>query len=292
MKIKTRNYLLTQVSIVLNECHKLVSQLSLIVLEEGEDCQEVPEEVKVCREVLEEEVKVCQSTQLPMSEIYNDYWWDDSVSKLSQFSAESYSLLSPPVYTDPLLTQLSESNQSESIMSSPAENHQSTSQTNANDDKLIDDVLSVISWSSPNDVYNNKWREKRLDNVVDLEFREMWRNSLKIFFDQDEVVPVLSPPPPVTRYPTIDLTNVDSRRIAHVPKPQSCAVLGCSDDPNFYERISWDVPGCNYWRPQPHGSKHGYVTVMGVVTPPTTPVHGYVWSDTDGWVLNAVKPPD
>ena len=120
----------------------------------------------------------------------------------------------------------------------------------------------------------------------------MWRNSLIIFCDQEEVVPVLSPTPPVLRYPTIDLTNVDSRRIANVPKPQSCAVLGCSDDPNFYERISWDVSGPNYWRSQPHGSKLGYVMVMGFITPPTTPVHGYVWTDTDGWVPNAVKPPD
>ena len=42
-----------------------------------------------------------------MSEINNnDYWWDDYVSKLSQFSAEFYSLLTP-VYADPLPTQLS-----------------------------------------------------------------------------------------------------------------------------------------------------------------------------------------
>ena len=52
------------------------------------------------------------------------------------------------------------------------------------------------------------------------------------------------------------------------------------------------MSGPDYWRSQPHGSKLGYVTVMGVVTPPTTSVHGYIWSNTDGWVLNAVKPSD
>ena len=172
-------------------------------------------------------------------------------------------------------------------MSSVAENHQSTET-----EKFIADVLSIISWSSPNDVYNNKWREERLDNFVNPEFQEIWRNSLMIFCDQEEVVPISSSPPPVIRYPTIDLTNVDSQRIANVPKPQLCAVLGCSDDPNFYERISWDESGPNYWRSQPYGSKLGYVTVMGVVTPPTTPIYGYVWSDKEGWVLNAVKPSD
>ena len=175
MKVETRNYLLCQVSLVLDECHKLVSHLSSVsVLEETEVCQEVPEEGEVCQEVPEEvevcqvvpEAEVCQSTQLPTSEMNNnDYWWDDYVSKLSQFSAEFYSLLSL-VYADPLPTQISESDQSESIMSSVAEN-QSTSQIQMIDDKLIAEIFSVISWSSPSDVYNNKWREERLDNVVD-----------------------------------------------------------------------------------------------------------------------------
>ena len=132
MKVETRNYLLCQVSLVLDECHKLVSHLSSVsVLEETEVCQEVPEEVEVCQVVPEAEV--CQSTQLPTSEMNNnDYWWDDYVSKLSQFSAEFYSLLSL-VYADPLPTQISESDQSESIMSSVAEN-QSTSQIQMIDD--------------------------------------------------------------------------------------------------------------------------------------------------------------
>ena len=59
MKSKTRNYLLSQVSLVLDECHKLVSQLSVIVLEEGEVCQEVPDEGEVRQEVLAE-VEVCR----------------------------------------------------------------------------------------------------------------------------------------------------------------------------------------------------------------------------------------
>ena len=71
MKKETRNYLLSQVNVVLQECQILVSQLSKVVIDEDDVNVPVP-------------INECQ-----------DLWWDDYVSQLSQFSEEFYCLLSP-----------------------------------------------------------------------------------------------------------------------------------------------------------------------------------------------------
>ena len=64
MKKETRNFLLNQVSFVLNECHNLVSQLSAVVLEEDQVCQDVHEEDKVCQEVYEGRSRSLSSSPL------------------------------------------------------------------------------------------------------------------------------------------------------------------------------------------------------------------------------------
>ena len=314
MKKETRNYLLSQVNIVLQECQRLVSELSIIDVSHDDQDQDV-------RSFISASVShVSHAKEAPPEPDDSDqFWWDNYVSELSQFSSEFYSLVYDDLQDDLNQAhdddevrelQLGQHWRSECLLSPSCDPGDGRS-LQSNDrqsriqsinlkpkppvDKIIQKILSVISSSSPNYVYRKQWMQELIDNFINPEFQEIWRNSTIIFGheeEQEEVVSVSSPPPPVFRYPTIDLTNIDSRRIANVPRPQSCPVLGCSEDPNFYERISWDVSGPNYWRPQPHGSKLGYVTVMGVVTPPTTPVHGYVWSDTDGWVLNAVKPSD
>ena len=103
--------------------------------------------------------------------------------------------------------------------------------------------------------------------------------------------------PPVIRYPTIDITKCNIRSIANVPTPQKHPIHGCSDDPNFYNKI---VRGegdeshkqfIKFNRHGPFGVAYGYRTNLGIVPVPDEPVHGYVWQD-DGWVLCAVHPPD
>ena len=103
---------------------------------------------------------------------------------------------------------------------------QSSSPVRCFPDNWIQSVLSSISEAAPNNVYHNTRKE----------FREIWRNSLVMFRHEEEVVQISSPspPPPVIRYPTIDITKCNICSIANVPKPQKNPILGCSADPEFY----------------------------------------------------------
>ena len=300
MKEDIRKYLLSQVSIVLSECQKLVCQLSVIPNNEDDDqdCLSVSSSSSVMSAASSDVSYVTP----PEPDHYDQFWWDSYVSQLSQFSAEFYSLTSPVYgYADPLPTQSSEStniikHKSESIKSSLSR-RESTSLPNPDkNDKLISKLLSVISLSSSSNVYNRKWKEEKMNNFIYPEFRDIWINSLVMFCDQEEIVPVsISPSPPVIRYPTIDISKCNVRSIANVPKPQKYPVLGCSDDPDFYflSNTYTGKPTGGFYKCSPHGQKYGYRTNLGIVPVPDEPVHGYVWDGTDDssdWVLHAVKP--
>ena len=139
---------------------------------------------------------------------------------------------------------------------------QSSSPVRCFPDNWIQSVLSSISEAAPNNVYHNTRKEDKIDSFINLEFREIWRNSLVMFRYEEEVVQISSPSPPplVIRYPTINITKCNICSIANVPKPQKYPILGCSADPEFYMFS-----------------------------------RGYVWDGTDDssdWVLHAVKPKD
>ena len=95
-------------------------------------------------------------------------------------------------------------------------------------------------------------------------------------------------------YHTIDLFNVNSRFIENIPKPNHYPVLGVSQDPDFYHK--WypkDDTTKHFLKSFPHGALYGYETNIGIVAPPTDPIHGYIWSERFGsFVLHAVKPGD
>ena len=298
MKKETRNYLLSQVNVVLQECQILVSQLSKVVIDEDDVNVPVP-------------INECQ-----------DLWWDDYVSQLSQFSEEFYCLLSPvdAAQSEDLQHVINHDvgeaceqqpcqNQKLGCLLSPlhdpapgdgcrlhSDDRQSSNPIKPRVDQFINRLLSVISSSSPNYIYQKEWRQKKIDNFIYPDFLEIWRNSTVIFSEdaEEEVVSISSPPPPVIRYPTIDITKCNIRSIANVPKPQKYPILGCSDDPEFYvlSNSCYKATG-GYYKCSPHGEKYGYRTNLGIVPVPDKPVHGYVWDGTNDhsdWVLNAVKP--
>ena len=328
MKVQVRNYLLNQVSIVLNECYKLVSQLSEVV----------PEDYQVCQEVSSRSVPTTSPSESEIN--YDDFWWDEYRAELSQFSADFYCLLSPvnvdhdqheddqhqhDDHHEAPEQQPRQYRRSECLLS-PArdpgdgcclrpDDCQSSNPANfvqcpdANLSKrrllytptpnyFLNKLLSFLSTAAPNNVYNAKWKEDKIDNFIDPEFREMWRNVLTIFGEDDEeedIVSVLPPLPPI-RYPTIDITKCNTRSIANVPKPQKFPILGCSTDPEFYvlSHSCYKASG-DFYKCYPYGAKYGYRTNLGIVPVPDKPVHGYVWDGTDDssdWVLHAVKPKD
>ena len=104
---------------------------------------------------------------------------------------------------------------------------QSSSPVRCFPDNWIQSVLSSISEAAPNNVYHNTRKEDKIDSFINLEFREIWRNSLVMFRYEEEVVQISSPSPPplVIRYPTINITKCNICSIANVPKPQKYPIL-------------------------------------------------------------------
>ena len=137
-----------------------------------------------------------------------------------------------------------------------------------------------------------------MKNVVPPDLYSIWTNFDLLTSElKDDDVDVSHFSAPVIRYPTIDFTKVNIRSIANVPKPQEYPILGCSDDENFYHKLSRGEGEeshkqfYKFNRYGPFGVAYGYRTNLGIVPVPDEPVHGYIWQD-DGWVLCAVHPPD
>ena len=166
------------------------------------------------------------------------------------------------------------------------------------DDPFRSKILQFLSTSCPNDVYNKSWREDRLkEALVAQEFFSLWINCHLLFQDvleKDENINVAEFSPEI-KYCSIDLQNVNARFIGNIPKPSYVPIQGVSQDPDLYHKL---YPRNDYYQvqryykfnePHPFGSAYGYETDVGIVPPPTDPVHGYVWKG-GGWVLHAVMP--
>ena len=168
---------------------------------------------------------------------------------------------------------------------------------NVENDILQCKVLKFLSTSCPASRYNFNWREERMRKMLPPDLFTLWMNFDLLTSDLKDPQDDVKCSPPVIRYPTIDITKCNIRSIANVPTPQKHPIHGCSDDPNFYNKI---VRGegdeshkqfIKFNRHGPFGVAYGYRTNLGIVPVPDEPVHGYVWQD-DGWVLCAVHPPD
>ena len=137
---------------------------------------------------------------------------------------------------------------------------------------------------APNSIYDKKrarkMRKRKLMMKVPKLFRSIWQNCDKIFCQAPVPGPAKASP---VRTPTIEWSKVNQRAISNLPIPQGYPVLGCSQDPKFYESKEWC--SSNY----PFGSKKGFLTNLGVVDVPgaNDVVHGYVYDNYWGWILHA-----
>ena len=172
---------------------------------------------------------------------------------------------------------------------------------------FVNKIKSFVS--SFNNVYtkekSSQLKQEVLDENVFPDFQQMWKFVGDLFVqnpDSAQISTMTSPTPEIV-YKTIDFSKVNVRNMANIPKPSSCPVHGCSNDPKFYTEIvkldSVDYYGRHYTSPcrhqtsAPFGSLFGYQTNDGIVPVPDTPVHGHVWSDQlRDWVLHAVFPDD
>ena len=130
--------------------------------------------------------------------------------------------------------------------------------------------------------------DDEMSNVVSTKFIEDMSAKIKLLAP-DGVFKVARP----VEY-KIDLSKVNySFRVRNIPDPFLYPVLGCSQDPNFYDLkyrskskrnyYTWDTESREY----PHGGLYGYNTDVGIVPVPEEPVHGYVFKHGRGWVLHA-----
>ena len=116
----------------------------------------------------------------------------------------------------------------------------------------------------------------------------LWTSYQSIFtVEKDDYVPQM--PAPENIYHTIDLFNVNARFIGNIPKPDCYPVLGVSQDPDFYhKRYDRDDTTKHFLKSFPHGGLYGYETDIGIVAPPTDPIHGYILR-RGSWVLHEVR---
>ena len=279
MKQSEKDFLLSQVAIVLSKCQSLVSQLSNVQIEE------------VVNKPDDEDLSSVSSQQS------DELLWDVS---------EDF-----PVYPTPSeyynLVYFSESESEPIQISSPKLERKPTPK----ECPFVMKVKSFLTSGFPSNVYSkeksNEIRQKWLDDSVFVEFQSMWRHSnvgdLFIQKPEDSIpINTTANPAPEIKYRTVDFSKLNVRNIKNIPRPELYPIHGCSEDPEFYVKTYWaggfeyEKKGVTYYKSSPHGSVYGYRTNVGIVPVPTTPVYGYVWSDHDGanlsadWVLHAIFP--
>ena len=152
------------------------------------------------------------------------------------------------------------------------------------------------------------------DNLVDPVPRELFaiwfcqgdltdeeEEKFNKFMDAENRPPVIYSPS--FAKPRVNWLKVNKWQLRNLPEPELFAVLSVPADPDYYattyrkqyvERHGgpggcMGVPtgcGCIRCNP-PFGRGSGLRTNHGIIGMPTEPVHGYVWSGSDGWVLYA-----
>ena len=294
-----KDFLLSQIADVLSNLQSLVSQLSTVQIQEDERPDENSKVKLLCQNIVAPSLKVMSNDLLHTfaydCDVSSTSDEEDASSVTSQSS--QYCLLSCWDITEDYPVQPVSDSQNEIIKFIPQEC------------SFVNKMKTYVSFFD--NVYteekSSQLKQKILDENVFPEFQSMWRHSIvgDLFIqnpDSAQISTTTSPTPEIV-FETIDFSRVNVRNMANIPKPASCPVHGCSEDPKFYSEIvkldSVDYYGRHYTSPcrhqtsAPFGSLFGYQTDDGIVPVPDTPVHGHVWSDQlRDWVLHAVFPDD
>ena len=113
---------------------------------------------------------------------------------------------------------------------------------------------------------------------------------------------MLRPPPihsPNLPKPYVNWMRLNTNMKRNLPIPMMCPKDGCSQDPNFYtttvptynqtpytRHYTTQPPTPIFEKGEPFGYEYGFVTEMGVVPLPSTPIHGYVFDTYHrSWVI-------
>ena len=104
-------------------------------------------------------------------------------------------------------------------------------------------------------------------------------------------------------YPRVDWSKINRHTIKNLPQPKLFPIIGCPQHPEVYPdapnpdgRIrvcsthkDCSLPGCKHETPiggHPFGSHFGFETNLGIVSMPTCPIGGYIFTE-EGWKIYA-----
>ena len=268
-----RNEILKKVGDILKFCHEIVSRLS------SPPC---------CDQNTSEYVSMTSMSDIMTKTIISDC---DSQYELS---ARSSSESSMPLQKWPTYYNITEVVEDSWMTETTMMDDEVMLRPAKMDNMLMHSLIKFLDVATPDAIYKPNWREEHVKKWIVPELLSVWTNAEDIFTDVkagDDVKYA----PPVIQYPSIDLHNVNTRFIENIPKPTLFPVHGVSSDPDFYHKLAHGEGEYSHKifyrfnRHSPFGSDYGYDTNIGVIPPPTDPIHGYIWSK-GSWKLFAVKP--
>ena len=120
-----------------------------------------------------------------------------------------------------------------------------------------------------------------LPPAVPPEFGELWVN-----LERTPSFPSVPASHQPAIKPVVEWHNLRPHLKKNLPEPAKFPVSGVSPDPEFYQPTCTWHKGTKFTQHEPFGTLPGLMTSLGVVTMPTEPVHGYVWTG-DSWVIHA-----
>ena len=315
-----------QVNTILQQCAEIIQEL-----QHEDDCQ------SQCHQCQESSLSQCQddvtsTNRSPCQEddVSSQLWWDESPS-VSQ-------LVSPvdsAIYTlsflggDGGLSDVGEWSTGEkedcvSVFSGASHSVEDVTSSSSVDyvdsspvsqpqasSTIIDDLISFVGAAAPAGVYNaakaRRRRKRRCDKAVVPYFRAIWRNVDAIL---NTPARTTQPSPTQSSPYVVDFSNVNGRYYNNLPKAEWFPILGCSQDPEFYDektlkktevrnQCAYRVRCYFYGGPNKldyslvHGTALGYMTDVGVVpVPQDVTFQGFTYTVEQGWVLKASKRED
>ena len=140
----------------------------------------------------------------------------------------------------------------------------------------------------------NPNKRMKIPSIVPKVFSTMWR----VLLAPEERSPSIFRPSQPT-YPVVDwqaLARPTWKDKVGLPHPVSLPIHSCSQDPYFYQ------PSLEMFLGQPRTAEPafngkfpfgwitGYMTSMGPVKKPSTPINGYILGEDDEWTIAAYPP--
>ena len=291
------------VCVELSNVYQVLSKCNDVIKSE----EEVSAILPYCSDLLSEMYQMVQQAaasqqqqqqQLPEAEL----WWDSSPENVAYSECDT-------MYEEDQGQDCDQSS-SLSVLSSDFSSDSKTSygDSEAEEQQLIqeiyiDGMVEAISAAAPNNIFDAKKsvrkRKKRIMMTVPRVFRQLWRNCHTIFnpapVNPKRSVKILSP--------TVDWTKVNGRFLSNLPKPELFPVLGCSEDPKFYQESYYQYDNrptmtkpAKHDSPYPFGKRYGHMTQFGVVSLSSSvgdlsvPYQGYIYDQDLGWVIHAENP--